>query len=186
MNCSEIEKQIYCYRELDDRERAETDQHLESCDACREIMENVNTTTGVVEAWRKATSTLVHEARMTSRIMEAVRKAQTRGASAWRPFLRLQEIRSMRLAMAAVSLFLVVSFLGEYAKDTKAPHLSEHHSPQDREQQIELDLASFHSALYTEKRNERPDGKSISQCVRDCLHKRNRDCSDCAGKYSKP
>lgn len=185
MKCSESERRIHCYRELDDRERIETDQHLETCPSCRETMETVNPAGSVIKAWQRITPTLPNEAQMTSRIMDVIRKEQERKTLAWIPYLQNLGMSALRYTMAAVSLLLIGLFLGEYAKDSEGLQGAKHYRA-TTEETTELNLAAFRSGFFAAKRKEQQTSTSMFQCVRACLRNDGHDCADCLEKYSKP
>ncbi|HEX8040539.1 MAG TPA: zf-HC2 domain-containing protein, partial [Chryseosolibacter sp.] len=109
MNCREAEKRIYLYNELSPSEREETDAHLRTCSACRNIMEEVTRARNFVRTAPPAPA-LSDPARMTRRILDALPQSKpqrSRSLVYWSPGTAL------RYAMSGVSLFLIFTFVSE-------------------------------------------------------------------------
>lgn len=185
MKCQEVERRIYLYQELSDRERKETDMHLTECSACSAIMERVNATHNLIASQRNKIHPMNNEAQMTRRIMNAVEKTGETKMSLWEILLQRIALTPLRHGMAALSFFLLMFFLSEYANDGRNLRIVKMHRG-DPGKKTELNLASFHSAFLAARENTGPSSKLIWACVENCVHSQAPDCGECADKFMKP
>lgn len=185
MKCSEIEKNIYLYNELSAHERAETDEHVRTCAACKGIMEQAIILQNVMKSHQAHTALMTNHAQMTRRIMDALDMvAESRNAPRhWFPFAF--SMNALRYAMATLSLILVSIFIGEFSIGSDTLMLAEHR-PGTPGGQTELNLASFNTAFLESKETDERPFMLLSECLSKCLQVRNGDCEACINKFAKP
>ena len=185
MKCEEIEKRLFLYKELTDRERQETDRHLSQCSSCSAIMEQVNTMHRVIASQRDKIQPMRNAAQMTHRIMDAVKNTGNKKINMWEVLHQRISLAPLRYGMTALSLFLLIFFLGEYANDGRNLRISKIH-PGNPAKKTELNLASFHSAFLAARESNISSSKLISACVENCLQSQLPECNECSGKFTKP
>lgn len=183
MKCSEFERRIYLYRELTPQEREETDLHLETCQACRMVKEALNNVERITALHRNQTSARTPEARMTDRVMSAIRNSKENNAGWLDKMLQGSILSSARYGMAAVSLTLTVLFIIEYTNAGKASLLVNERRIITGET-AELNLASFHSAFLKAKEADRQKTHPLTECLANCLEKQTEECDQCANKFT--
>jgi predicted anti-sigma-YlaC factor YlaD len=158
MNCEEVEKEIYLYRELTDAERKLVDTHIQTCTACKELFQVVLSTQTLIEKASIIKPELSNHGRLTSNIMQAVAKQQTKSAS-WINSLFLKYV------MVAASVALVIAFGVEQLSPVDGPYKR---MPVART--VTLNSASFMKAAL--ERKEKPDTNkpSLYACFKsgDC------------------
>lgn len=185
MKCEEIEKRLFLYEELTDRERQETDRHLSQCSSCSAIMKQVNAMHRVIASQRDKIQPMNNEAQMTHRIMNAVEKTQEKRVKVWEILNQRISLTPLRYGMTALSFFLLMFFLGEYANDGRNLKIVKMH-PGSPGKKTELNLASFHSAFLAARESNAPSSKLISACVENCLQSQVPECNECSDKFTKP
>ena len=115
MNCADINKQIYLYDELTEREQKETNEHLEACESCRRTMEQAIRLQRVITVHQAQIPVLHNETMMTHRIMSAIAAKQRTRSSVWEGVVFSLKLSPLRYAMVAFSFFLVSMFIIESA-----------------------------------------------------------------------
>ena len=185
MKCEEIEKRIYLYRELTDREREETDSHLGQCSSCSAVMEHVNAMHRIIASKRDKIQPMNNEAQMTHRIMNAVEKTGDKKINVLEILYQRISLTPLKYGMTALSLFLMMFFLGEYANDGRNLKIVKMY-PGSPGKKTELNLASFHSAFLAARESNASSSKLISSCVENCLQSQVPECSECSDKFTKP
>src|SRR5688500_15668189 len=81
MNCSEAERRMYLYRELTDREREETQQHLKTCASCSRIMEGASELQRTIRSQYADPPPMIDESVMTRSIMNTIEELQQKKSS---------------------------------------------------------------------------------------------------------
>ena len=182
MNCREAEKYVYLYAELNPREREKTDRHISTCAACRELMETANAERNMIRPAARISRPLQDASRMTRRIMDAVQTQQKR--SVFDEFVAEPSVNLLRYSMVAISLFIVTVFASEYSAGTQF-----HPEPQSVfrpvSQYVELNSASFRSALISKQENKTTTKTFFHECVVNCLYAPDGDCEGCRKQIRK-
>lgn len=184
MKCPEAEEKIYLYRELTSFERDQVDNHLKNCLSCRQIMARVNHLRHMIAGTQAEVPSMANEARMTSRIMDALQEIQRKKTTRWGGILQYLQTSSLRYGMTALSFCLVIFFIGEYAGGGNLPKVTKHY-PRYRGKKTELNLASFHGAFLHARENDRRNTTLISGCITACLQSQGHDCTKCSDKFAK-
>jgi len=108
MNCEELEKDIYLYRELNAGERAAVDHHVATCAGCRALLEDVQQQ-HVLTRQAVAPRPLAQDpARLTAAIMAAIAPARRKHV--------IMDSTWLRYGMAAASVLLIVAFFIEQSQ----------------------------------------------------------------------
>ena len=111
MSCKKSERDIYLYNELNSKEKRNIDQHLQQCDACRKLLQEVQTQLSALHEIAPAKAQLKNPDRLTRHIMQAIESEQK---SKWTNlFASLFDNAVPRYALGAVSVFLIVFFITE-------------------------------------------------------------------------
>jgi hypothetical protein len=180
MNCSEAEKRIYIYTELNALERSETDVHIRTCASCKETLDHVIFGRALARSF--SLPALDNAGAMTRRILDAV-NSQPGGKTLAFPRIALPGFaNSIRYGMAALSLCLVAAFFFEYSMDAQMT------SPKAvgtaNSEAIKLNTASFSRALTTTK-GAKSETITLYECVVECLRQNDEVCAICSARFSK-
>src|SRR6185295_13577672 len=112
MKCSETEKLIYLFDELEESDRAEVQRHIASCLACQELYQRTRIEKDIL---RKTLLSRPHElpnhARLTSNIMAAIQRQRTERVSVLDAVFHSL---SVKYGLLILSLFLGISFFLQY------------------------------------------------------------------------
>jgi hypothetical protein len=184
MNCSEAERRIYLYKELTPREQEETQRHIATCMSCKEIMDRVKSARIILRPISQTRTDMPDKGVMAARVMNAVRKMQQKKQVQSNIFPSNVFIHTLRYAMAALSLFLLVAFVNEQDMEIMTPPLQLNSSLEDG-QKPELNSASFHDALIAVKEKNKNHPRSLYDCVMLCVSIGDADCKDCGIKTEK-
>lgn len=178
MKCENAEQRIFLYKELSERERDETDEHMRHCASCMQIMERASTSDQIIRRHRADTPLLQDDAAMTRRIMVAIGARQER--SAVRTSNRqVFAMPAIRYVMAALSLVLAISFVIESTSSADMPELY----PRISGDKPLLNVAAFQSA-WVNSRNNRQQSAMLARCVASCVESKE-ECEGCANIFSK-
>jgi hypothetical protein len=178
MNCREAEERIYLYEELSPREREQTDLHIKTCAACKQISDRAKTLREMTAATAKPV--LPDSAAMTRRIMSVVQQKVPGRAMTLGKFFQVPYINALRYSMAALSLLLLFSFVQEYnmGVQVSGPVRSSHNTG------AVLNTTSFREALET-ARKKNSHTSSLYDCITKCLQTHDAICSDCRIAFTK-
>lgn len=122
MNCKQIEQRIYLYGELNEAERAETDQHIKACKNCFAVFEARERQR--IQITRIATHTprIRNSAALTSKIMQEIKPNST-----WTERLTGKAREGwLKISFAAVSAALVLIFVQEQQIEPVATKVVQH------------------------------------------------------------
>jgi hypothetical protein len=179
MNCKKAVKQIYLYRELTPRQREETDSHIATCASCGQLNARVNQEREMMREILQTPQTLSDPVRFTQRIMREVEKSQQKKASVFNSFSGIIFGKPVRYAMAALSMMLVIAFIGEQNRQPALQHSVTVKTGVD----VKMNSASFYEAL-TEEEKKPETSPSVYECVMACLQTQDADCSECRMKFT--
>jgi hypothetical protein len=106
MNCEEVEKEIYLYRELTAAERKLVDAHIQTCAACEELLQVVLSAQTLIAESALRKPELANHSRLTSNIMQAIQSKPQKESG----FVALLRQSFVKYSFVAASLVLVVAF----------------------------------------------------------------------------
>ena len=110
MKCTEIERMIYLFGELEENERRMVNQHIATCISCEKLHERQQEYRSAIKKFA-ATSPIANKGRLTDQIMAAIEKKETR--SHVDLLERVLLTSPAKFSLAAVSLFLFMFFISE-------------------------------------------------------------------------
>ena len=117
--------------------------------------------------------------------MNAIEKTRGKKISVWEILYQRISLTPLRYGMTALSFFLLMFFLGEYANNGE--HLTvAKNQPGSPGEKTELNLESFHSAFLAARESNAPSSKLISACVENCLQSQVPECNECSDKFTNP
>lgn len=184
MKCPEAEEKIHLYRELSPVECEQVDEHLRTCTSCRQIMSRVINMQQMIAGSGREVPSMANEAQMTHRIMDALQGIQKEKTTRWEGILQRLQTSAVRYGMAALSFTLVIFFIAEYAGGENMATVTKF-DPQHPGKKTELNIASFHTAFFSARENDRQTSTLISECVTGCLQSQNPECTKCLDKFAK-
>ena len=113
MSCEEFERNIYLYDELSTSEKNSIDAHLQTCASCAAVLEEVK---GVQLLVRRMAEEIVppNAARLTSGIMSKIAAEKSNQDSVF----VLSLLGRTRIALTALSIFLLLTFAIEFSRDS--------------------------------------------------------------------
>ena len=183
MKCSSIEKQIYLYPELNDREREETDRHVAACASCRKLFERVNDERDVLQKALRIDPVVPDQAALTSRVMSAIHAGNQSNRSILRNLWRDIRQSPLRYAMMALSLILIVTFISEATIPSDRPFTTR--IVKNVDHAVTLNSASLYQASEAAAGKEtRSTFWSVYECIVKCPDPALAYCSDCFSKYT--
>lgn len=185
MKCRDIEKQIYLYNELTEREQKETDEHLKGCESCLRTMKEAILLKSVVTVHQSHSPVMPNQSLMTHRVMNAIAAKQSKGPRFWEEVVSSLKVSALRYVMATLSILLVSIFVIESADQGEILQRQET-SGAVLGSKTALDLASFHSAFYKKKKTQDRSRTEFATCIAECLHNANSGCEACTNKFMKP
>jgi predicted anti-sigma-YlaC factor YlaD len=112
MNCSEVERRIYLYRELNETERKQADEHIAQCESCRALSTRVFLHQELIRKISPVKPRVKDPEWLTQRIMNSVERKETRTSymDAAASFLNSLFVR---YAFSALSIALMAFFFVE-------------------------------------------------------------------------
>lgn len=171
MKCAEAERKIYLYAELDSAEWAAVDAHLKDCLACRRLLADITTSQNLLR--QKFTVDTAMHPDLTLRIMNAL---PPRHSSLIERLFQRPRVTVSKLAMAAISLLLLVSFVMEQQRDSAVPPIT----LQASLWKTRLDSHAFMEIIRRDTaKNETP---GLMECLRACKSEA-RECAPCKKRF---
>jgi len=114
MDCKKANELIIIFSELSTTEKHELDEHLEGCPACKLAWQEQMEFQQLIQSAKSHQIAPLDAGRLTMKVMERVGKPKKTEPVAW------FSMRSIRIAMTSVSLFLAITFVYEYSIDGPA------------------------------------------------------------------
>lgn len=159
MNCSEVEKRIYLYRELNEAERKQADEHIAQCESCHELSILVFKHQELIKRVRPVKPTLKNPEWMTQQIMNSVERKVKR-VGLFDGIITLLDSVFVRYAFIAASLLLIVFFVVEQQYMGYTPPVAEIKT--EKQQGPVLDMSKVSSA-YLQRRESKEPAPSIAR-----------------------
>ena len=186
MKCSEAEKLIYLFDELEEKDRAEVQRHIASCVVCRELYQRTRIEKDIL---RQTPLTRPHElpnhARLTSNIMAAIQRQNTDRVSVLDTIFQSLFSKPVKYGLLTLSLFLGISFFLQYNESARHPVRSYDLST-SMVAKVELNSTSFYQELHRVKQSGAgPTAFSIHQCLQACEKLSDHACFVCRSRFAK-
>lgn len=178
MNCKEAERRIYLYRELTSREREETEAHMASCPACRELGARVSDERKMLADLMRAPHVAPDPLRLTQRIMSRVEQTRSEKVFVIGPLNFIAVGNTLRYAMAVLSVMLIATFISDYSA---TPETTSSFTASEADKS-RLNSSSFLEIL--KEKNKTESSSSVYHCVMSCLQAQDANCSECGTKFS--
>ncbi len=113
MKCREVKPLLYLYREgeLPEEIRRQIGEHIASCSACSQELQEINSSGSVIDALRNAEPRLLAQEKLTDQIMDLIESRRSRDTgrrlhAARVSFPRLQFSCTLAAALIAAAFFL--------------------------------------------------------------------------------
>jgi predicted anti-sigma-YlaC factor YlaD len=151
MKCREVEKRIYLYEELTTAERKLVDDHINQCEACSKLIEQVFRSQTVIKKAKLHQPELQNPHRLTQRVMNEIE--QEKDQSFFKVWVTYLNSLLFRYAISTVSIFLIAFFIYEQQAIDQQSEVG--NISKTEVQGAVLDLTKFHSA-YNMRRENRP------------------------------
>ena len=191
MMCSECEKLIYLYKELDDHEKRQLDTHISSCVSCSALFAKVQKEQSVVdEIMKQVPGKFKNENPfLTSKVMTAIqRESEKRGISIIEQFLPVFGFRPLRYALAVVSLIIIVFFLVEIDPVSQTKNVVSFYKQMPIRETVRLNSSAFRERIKNSIRNpeaEAASSFSFAGCLNECRDEQKNNCEECISRYNK-
>lgn len=185
MNCDQLKQAIYLYDELTKAEQKLVDNHIAQNSKCAHLFREMQQQQAIVRkaaTWREYPK---DAGKLTQKIMSSVKANTPKPAVSFNSVINRINITSVRLALTALSLFLVVFFISEY-------NATSQHGQQNKSKQnvsihgkgIVLNSASLVKPPKLKKNQS--SFMSVYQCLRLCRFGENRNlCDECKSGLKK-
>jgi predicted anti-sigma-YlaC factor YlaD len=155
MDCKSIEQLLYLYTELAPDEKEQVKEHLESCTACRQLLESIQQTQQKIHTVAVHRAVPAHAANLTRRIVEKLpSRSKTSPAEAILQFMN-KEI--LRYSLSTVSFILVVVFMIQFF-DPGQPNIPTRSATS---KVVVLNASQWRSA-FSKKQQSR---SAVAQCI---------------------
>ena len=112
MSCSEYEEMIYTFHEAGKDEQDRVRQHIESCDNCKKLFDDVKRFSDIVKKVGTETGSLTPPINFAKNVTEAIEGKQQASQKKGRALSGF-ELSFSRYALAAVSCGILVLFFSE-------------------------------------------------------------------------
>src|SRR5690348_7590162 len=112
MPCKDFEKRIYLYSELSSEEQRTLEEHLQQCDSCRALLNDVQSMTKKVQEFAAVKPLPRNNANLTHQIMSGVEKSKNKNL-VLSSLNTLFAMPTLRYSLAALSIIIVASFITE-------------------------------------------------------------------------
>lgn len=113
MNCAEIEKLIYTFHEAEVTLQQEVRKHLDTCENCRTLFNEMESVYGLMKKVNTAQLGLTHPTRLTDKVMREIAGLTKSEEKQKGKKFHLFDLSFNRLALAAVSCGILVLFFIE-------------------------------------------------------------------------
>ena len=169
--CASYERLIYLYRELNNKETIELEQHLHSCPHCRKIF-------GVVQDLgerfgRSEVQTLENSAAFTHQVMDAITASKAKRSN----MFLLPKLSIVKYSFAGMSFFLCIFFFYEHAATPG-------NVPRQMSNERGTIMLETHDFLQNARRNSASN--LVSSCLRECgAQALTADCKKCQSKIKE-
>jgi hypothetical protein len=183
MKCTEVQKDIHLFDELDGSMQQQVMAHLNTCADCKRVFDDAARSRQLIRRMPPAIHSLVDSRKFTDKVMRSIRdlQQQPHGSSFIEVLLDYLSLRSVKYSMALLSIISIGFFVKELTQNTE-PKEATRHTQMAPSDPVKLNTASFFQQFQKVK-NEGQTRASISQCLIDCRHSPQADCSSCKTKY---
>jgi hypothetical protein len=159
MNCREVEKRIYLYRELNDAERKQADEHITQCESCRALAAQAFHHQELIKKVRPMRAVVNNPEWLTQQIMNSVERREKR-VSLFDGIATLLDSLFVRYAFSVASLLLILFFAVEQQRPDYTPPVAEIKT--EKQQGPVLDMSKVLSA-YLQRRESKEPAPSIAR-----------------------
>ena len=191
MKCSEFEKMIYLFNELDNSEKRKLEGHLSTCASCSALFAQLRKDQGTLsEVLKQVPDKFKNENPfLTSRIMSSIEKENARStASIIEQFIPAFGFRPLKYALAAVSFALLVLFIVQVDPVSKTQQAVSIYKQMPIRKTVQMNSSAFREKIKNSIRNDQvkeASSFSFADCLKDCRDNQNNNCEECVSRFNK-
>jgi hypothetical protein len=185
MKCSECEKLIYLFHELNDAERRALEEHLLECNACTKLFARIQREQDSVKAVLKPVPENFENENpfLTAKIIAAIQNKHVRTESMIERFLPFMRFNVLRYSMAIISAILLVFFVTEVQPRQQVASAIEYYKRTPITKKVQLNSVAFRERFRNSIKTNRPElaaSFSVSDCLKKCRGNAADDtCKEC-------
>jgi hypothetical protein len=187
MKCSDVEKLIYLFDELEERDRTEVQRHIASCLACGELYQRTRIEKDLLrQTLLTRPFELPNHARLTSNIMAAIHQKGNERSSVFDLAFHFVFSKPVRYGLLTLSLFLGLSFFLQYNESARLPAYESYDHSNPGAATIELNSTSFYQEFNRLKQSGTgTTAFSLHQCLQACQKLSADACFVCKSRFPK-
>lgn len=158
MKCSEVEKRIYLYRELNEAQRKQADEHIAQCASCRSLATQAFHHQELIKNIRPIKAVVNNPEWLTRQIMNVVERKEKR-VSFFDDIVTLLDSLFVRYAFSLASLLLIGFFVVEQQRPDYTPPVAQINMEQQQGTVLNMNTVSN---TYLKQRESKEARTSIS------------------------
>ncbi len=191
MKCSEFEKLIYLYRELDDVEKQSLEAHLVTCSSCSAIFDQARKDQVKMSSIVKEVPDKFKNVNpfLTSKIMSGIEQEEERSrVSIIEQFLPVFRFQWLRYAFALMSLVLIAVFIVEVNPVYQTKNVVSFYRRIPIKKTVQLNSSAFGERIKNSPRNNQSGTESFSfaECLNVCKGEvQENNCEECLSRLTK-
>jgi len=190
MKCSDCEKLIYLYKELDSNERQKLEAHLLSCTSCSARFEQFQKNQMMISAAVKDVPGKFKNENpfLTAKIMSAIQKdAERTKVSIIERFLPVFRFQPLRYAFALISFALIVMFVVEIDPAYQTKSVVSFYRQIPIKKTVQLNSRVFAESVRNSIRsNQSQPSFSFAGCLDVCREDaQENNCETCLSRLNK-
>jgi hypothetical protein len=191
MKCSECEKLLYLFQELNDSERRALEEHLSECDACTKLLARIQGEQAGVKAVLKPVPEKFENENpfLTAKIIAAIQNKHARTESMIERFLPFMRFNVLRYSMAIISFILLVLFVAEVQPRQQVAIAIAYYKRTPITKTVQLNSVSFREKFRNSIKTNRPElaaSFSFSECLKKCRgNAADSTCKECEKLFNQ-
>lgn len=191
MKCSDFEKMIYLFSELDDREKQKLEGHLTTCASCTALFAQLRQDQVTVsEVLKQVPDKFKNENPfLTSRIMSSIEKEKAKSTvSIIEQFIPAFGFRPLKYALAAVSFALLVLFIVQVDPISQTEQAVSIYKQMPIRKTVQMNSSAFREKIKNSIRNDEvkvASSFSFADCLKECRDNQNTNCEECVSRFNK-
>lgn len=191
MKCTECEKLIYLFHELDESERRKLDEHLSECEACTRLLAGIQQERDGIKAVLKEVPEKFENENpfLTARIISAIQNKHARTESMIERFLPFMRFNLIRYSMVVASILLLAIFVAEVQPGQQVASAIEYYKQTPITKTVQLNSAAFREKFKNSIKTDRPElaaSFSVSDCLKKCrVGTGEENCKECEKLFNQ-
>ena len=191
MKCSEYEKLIYLFHELNDSERRTLNEHLSECNACTKLFARIQREQEGAKALFKTVPEKFENENpfLTAKIMATIQNEHARTESMIERFLPFMRFRVLRYSMAMISVLLLAFFVAELQPGQQVASAMEYYKRTPITKTVQLNSVAFREKFRNSIKTNKPELAatfSVSDCLKKCRGAASdENCKECEKLFNQ-